>query len=179
LADQWRAGVTSDSRSVRQAIDFFRQFADRCHHGKEEGHLFPLLEGRGLPPENGPTSVMRDEHEQGRDLLAAMTRALDRTETGDAGAGLDLATQARAYVRLMREHIRKEDSCLFPMADKVLSGSDTENLVRSFAQSEHDDMGTGTHERYLRLADKLADRMGVPRTEVQTACGHECGHGRH
>ena len=32
-----------------QAIDFFRNFADRCHHGKEEAHFFPAMEAKGFP----------------------------------------------------------------------------------------------------------------------------------
>ncbi len=33
---------------------FFSTFADRCHHGKEEQHLFPALERHGIPREAGP-----------------------------------------------------------------------------------------------------------------------------
>jgi len=39
-------------------IRFFREFADKCHHGKEENHLFPSLEIRGIPREGGPIGVM-------------------------------------------------------------------------------------------------------------------------
>jgi hemerythrin-like domain-containing protein len=28
-------------------IDFLKEFADKCHHGKEEGILFPALEQAG------------------------------------------------------------------------------------------------------------------------------------
>ena len=31
---------TLDTKSAKQAIEFFRRFADGCHHGKEEPHLF-------------------------------------------------------------------------------------------------------------------------------------------
>jgi len=37
-----------DLARVGQMADFFRNFADKCHHAKEEGHLFPLLVARGL-----------------------------------------------------------------------------------------------------------------------------------
>jgi hemerythrin-like domain-containing protein len=35
--------------TLESLLEFFRLFADRCHHGKEEDLLFPLLESRGLP----------------------------------------------------------------------------------------------------------------------------------
>ncbi len=36
-----------NGHAARQAVDFFRGFADRCHHGKEETHLFPAMESKG------------------------------------------------------------------------------------------------------------------------------------
>ncbi|HXG09483.1 MAG TPA: hypothetical protein VNK04_06810 [Gemmataceae bacterium] len=36
--------VAPEADPARQAIDFFRHFADRCHHGEEER---PLLESFG------------------------------------------------------------------------------------------------------------------------------------
>ena len=35
-----------EEEPARQAVDFFRNFADRCHHGKEEAHLFPAWKQR-------------------------------------------------------------------------------------------------------------------------------------
>jgi hemerythrin-like domain-containing protein len=33
---------------------FLKEFADRCHHGKEEDFLFPALEKAGIKKEGGP-----------------------------------------------------------------------------------------------------------------------------
>jgi hemerythrin-like domain-containing protein len=38
-----------DADTFEKTIDFIRTFADRCHHAKEEGELFPLIERRGIP----------------------------------------------------------------------------------------------------------------------------------
>lgn len=170
LADRREAGAALDSASALEALAFFRNFADRCHHGKEEGHLFPLLEARGFRRQGGPTGVMLHEHEEGRGLLAAMARAVER------GTPDEFVRHARAYVRLLREHIQKEDHCLFPMAAGILSGSDDESLAQRFEHVESADMGDGMHERYLELANTLADRLGVPRADVAPACAHACSH---
>jgi len=45
---------------------FFAEFADRCHHGKEEDRLFRAMVASGFPPESGPIGVMLSEHEAGR-----------------------------------------------------------------------------------------------------------------
>jgi len=172
LADRCAAGKKPDSTSAHEIFDFFRNFADHCHHGKEEGHLFPLLEARGLSRQDGPTGVMVHEHEQGRRLLEAMQSAVERNLSND------FARFARDYVKLLREHIRKEDECLFPMAVRILNLADAESLTQRFEHVEHAEMGDGTHERYLRLANELAKRFGVAQASVSSACGCSCGHHR-
>jgi hemerythrin-like domain-containing protein len=172
LAERCAAGETLDGVSALQALDFFRAFADRCHHGKEEGHLFPLLEARGFARQSGPTGVMVHEHEQGRELVAAMAEAVERNAPGE------FARHARSYIRLLRDHIRKEDHCLFPMAAGILSSADAESLALRFEHVEHAEMGEGTHEHYLELANDLADRLGVARARLSSPCGCACGHHR-
>lgn len=148
---------------ARDALDFFRNFADRCHHGKEEDRLFPLLEDIGLPRENGPTAVMRLEHEEGREFIRAMSEALDAMEQGDDGARPQFTVNASNYVAMLRVHIRKEDHCLFAMAKQAMSDAHEEQLAREFATFEVEDMEKGTHERYLAVANRLADTYGVDR----------------
>ena len=140
---------------ARQAIDFFRTFADHCHHGKEENQLFPLLEARGYNPTAGPTFVMRAEHEEGRSLIQAMEDSISAADRSR------FQTSARSYSRLLRQHIDKEDHCLFPLADQALDNTDQAELERRFDQVEHAEIGAGVHERYLELADRLAERCGV------------------
>ena len=44
-----RRGRGFDRAYFDEALDFFRHFADGCHHAKEENLLFPLLKERGMP----------------------------------------------------------------------------------------------------------------------------------
>ena len=158
----FQAGQTGelDAEPAVQALDFFRCFADRYHHAKEEIHLFPLLESRGMIRDSGPTGVMLHEHELGRSLLAEMVAALDPPSAAD------FLPPAQLYVRLMREHIWKEDQRLFRMADHLLSGEDHSQLLRSFERLEHVDGEEVPPENYLRLADRLAEQFGVKRTST-------------
>jgi hemerythrin-like domain-containing protein len=47
-------GESIDVERVRKIVHFMREFADKCHHGKEEQLLFPAMEkkrrtGNGMP----------------------------------------------------------------------------------------------------------------------------------
>ena len=177
LASQARAQGKLDGRSARQALDFFRTFADGCHHAKEERCLFPRVEARGLPRMGGPTGVMLHEHEVGRQHLQAMAAAVERAQAGEPTEVECFARSALDYVRLMREHIFKEDRRLFVIADHALTDQDHEALLQSFEHLEEGDMGEGTHEKYLALANELADRFHVPRAAVNGGHACACGHG--
>ena len=139
-----------------QALDFFANFADRCHHGKEEQRLFPALKERGIPERGGPIGVMLHEHCQGRAHLEAVRANLAAAAEGDAKALGVVRREAMSYVILLRQHIQKEDHILFAMARVVRTQGDVERLQREFACVEEHHIGPGVHEHYERLADELA-----------------------
>jgi hemerythrin-like domain-containing protein len=164
MAERCEAGQPLDIESANQVIDFIRNFSDGCHHAKEEDLLFPLMERKGFSRERGPTGVMLHEHEQGRRLVRAMVAAISDCAAGNAEASRAFAEQARGFVALLREHIQKEDHCLFPLADQTFSAGDQEELDHSFGRVEKEKYGVDTHARYARLADELADRYQVAKT---------------
>jgi len=163
-----------DAEAARQALDFLRNFADRCHHGKEEDCLFPLLEEKGFSRTQGPTGVMLHEHEAGRRHVGAMAEAVEGAAAGDAAASTEFVAHARQFVQLLREHIQKEDHCLFEMTDQALSQQEQSQLLDSFAKVEHDDMEPGTHEKYLEIAAGLAKRYGVSDRATDSSAGANC-----
>ena len=170
IANRCEADERLDAESARNAVDFFRTFADRCHHGKEEQQLFPMMEARGFPADGGPVAVMRVEHDRGRAFVLGMEVEIESAAQGNPEPCARYVRNARGFSALLREHIRKEDHCLFPMADGALSEDDQLELAKRFERAEQEEMAPGERERCLRLADDLADRWGVasyPMSEVR------------
>ncbi len=58
-------GSTPDKVDLTHFTGFLKEFADKCHHGKEEGMLFPALVKVGIQDKDGPIGVMLSEHIQG------------------------------------------------------------------------------------------------------------------
>jgi hemerythrin-like domain-containing protein len=141
--------------AVEGLVEFFTLFADRCHHGKEEEILFPTLEAKGLPRLGGPVGVMLQEHEAGRTLLAAMQESARQYRENGPEAGRRLARAAHEYDALLRDHIFKENSVLFTMAEGLLSEAEQEALAKRFERMEEEKMGAGTHERLHALMSRL------------------------
>ncbi|MBM3179848.1 MAG: hemerythrin [Chloroflexi bacterium] len=136
-----------------KAADFIKNFADGCHHKKEEGVLFVALEVNGMPRDMGPVGMIIGEHEEGRRLTRAMRESAERVQAGDTAALSQVIQNALDYAALLREHIQKEDHILFPMADHVIPVEQHQQLIADFNRIEHEDE---IHEKYLRVADELA-----------------------
>ncbi len=159
IADRLERGEAVPRERVASLLEFFRDFADQCHHAKEEGLLFPELEAKGIPREGGPVGVMLEEHEQGRSYQQKLREALARLE--EAQARQTFIEAARGYAALLREHIHKEDGVLFPLAEQALSEADDEKLVAGFERHEREHMGEGAHERLHSLIHELEEEFGV------------------
>jgi len=140
---------------LRQLLEFFRLFADRCHHGKEEDLLFPLLEKKGMPRGGGPIGVMLAEHDMGRGFVRQMAETSAAYASGDKAAAAQWSSAAAQYAELLREHIAKENEVLFVMAERILSRAEQMELAKAFEEGEVEKMGAGTHERLHAMMDQL------------------------
>jgi len=131
-----------------RAADFIRHYADGCHHAKEEGQFFPLLEEKGIPRRSGPIGVMCEEHEIGRGLVRLMCTAVEKEDR------VQVRRAARDYCALLRQHIMKEDNVLFPMGRSALSPLELDNLGATF-----EDIGCDT--KYEQLSKELLAEAGL------------------
>jgi hemerythrin-like domain-containing protein len=150
-----------DDRDPRRALRdygrFFRDFADRCHHAKEEDGLFAEMVRNGFPQERGPIAVMLSDHAEGRTHVAAILKAGDGEGPLSAEERSSVRYHVREYVPLLRSHILKEDNILYPMASRMLPGEAMEKLAREFDEHEHGTMGEGTHEELHGVAERLLE----------------------
>ncbi|HMM78264.1 MAG TPA: hemerythrin domain-containing protein [Gammaproteobacteria bacterium] len=132
-------------------IEFFRGYADCCHHRKEEACLFPLLERHGVV---GPLGCMLEEHREGRGLIARLARAVEAADFADIEAA------GYAYADLLRIHIEKENRVLFELADQCLTAAETAELARLYAQLESDPDYGETWQRCCRLVESMLAAAG-------------------
>ena len=150
ILDEFTNENSTNLDELLDFIDFLREFADKCHHGKEEGILFPAMVAAGVPDRGGPIGVMMAEHIQGRGYIHSMLEALEEPEDY---AGFEKA--GRAYIELLRVHIQKENNVLFPMADKVISADQMDVIALAFEVHEEKVIGHGRHEELHALLNGL------------------------
>lgn len=153
IAGAARSGDEWDIKDSRELVGFLKEFADTCHHGKEEGILFPAMEKAGIQGEGGPIGVMLHEHTLGRERIRGMNAALEGR--GDRQA---FALEAFGYIELLRQHIEKENTVLFPMGEKALSPEILEGLSTRFEDHEERVIGHGRHEELHAMLAEFEKR---------------------
>ncbi len=157
VAVRLEQGKPVNTDDLAAIIDFIRTFTDKCHHAKEEKHLFPALEKAGMPHNDGPIAVMLREHELGRSYAGGMDEALGRMKSGDGSHAKTFAENARGYIQLLINHIDKEEHVLFVMADQLLNPAAQAELAEGFERIEREETGAGVHEKYHALLHRLRD----------------------
>jgi hemerythrin-like domain-containing protein len=158
LTDQSNQGQGFKIDAYRKCVEFFRSFADACHHAKEEDLLFPALESRGVPREGGPIAVMLHEHTLARGFTAEMAAAINEIETHDQEATQAVQRfydAAHQYAALLRNHIYKEDNILFNMGDRVLTEDDQCSLCDQFGKVGCRAFNGKTRDQLERLAQEI------------------------
>jgi hemerythrin-like domain-containing protein len=145
-----------DKKDIQDFIGFLKEFADKCHHGKEEGLLFPAMIGAGIPDKGGPIGVMLAEHAQGRKFIRDMEESIsmdvDRAKLAQAAGG---------YASLLRNHIQKENNVLFPMAERVLAETQLVKLYEGFEEHEEKVIGQGRHEELHAMLKGLQEKYAL------------------
>lgn len=131
--EDFESGKNVDEDFFRKSIDFIRNYADKFHHAKEEDILFKEFEKCA---EEGcvhcdPTEQMLHEHELGRDFVKGIKEGLDEDDNEK------IIRNTRGYIQLIKEHIFKEDTILYPMADEALSKEIQEKMLRKFRDIEN------------------------------------------
>ena len=99
------------------------------HFKKEEESLFPIFEEISGSTE-GPTQMMRYEHEQVRGLIGNMAGAIEKK---DSDAYLSMA---ESMMILLQQHNMKEEQMLYAMCDRVIPVELKESTLKAMKAIE-------------------------------------------
>ena len=154
---EMEAGNFRNWQFFLDAVDFIRNYADRFHHAKEEDVLFKALIAGGMPEQNSPVAAMHMAHDEGRAYVRGMEDAARKALAGEAGQEAALAQNARGYATLLRDHIDKEDTILYPLSERILPEDVRPAMVEAYRQAEA--KTPGLEERYRQMVEKYEAEM--------------------
>ena len=169
-------GQPADMALLKAAVEFFRVYADKLHHGKEEALFFPMLVKRGVPPQGCPIGGLTQEHVKGRALVGALEERITFYSQKKPGAQDGLIQVLREIVELYQNHIWKEDAMVFPMAGRILMKADQQELIEKFAEVDRSvGLEVIAHlERFAKGLAPAATQSSASNNTPSGGCGCGC-----
>jgi hemerythrin-like domain-containing protein len=136
---------------IYSAVDFFKNYADRTHHGKEESILFRALAAKSLLPEDQrEMAQLGNEHRIARMEVQQLLEAAQRYDRGDLDATSHIAAHLKRLIALYPPHIEREEAHFFPHSMAYFSEEEKKGMLEEF---ESHDAGMA-HEKYVGLVEK-------------------------
>jgi hemerythrin-like domain-containing protein len=149
-------------------LESMQKFTDQWHQVKEEDALFPALRKAGLSRENGPVGVMFQEHRLGSLYFKGAKEALRDTSRAFVGAAfVEFRIHAARYTGLLRKHIGKENTMLFPLVEQMFTENRLAVLQDTFEMVEKRKGGKQQANKYRKLLDALSEKYGKLRDSTQ------------
>jgi hemerythrin-like domain-containing protein len=137
---------------ITVAVDFFRTYADRFHHGKEEGILFNELSRKALSDaDQKKMAELINEHAYARRTVTALDEAKEKYLSGDKQALNEILDLLRRLVELYPLHIEKENKHFFYPSMNYFSAQEQQSMQSGFAFFNRD----FTDKRYKEIVDSL------------------------
>ena len=180
LAETLQAGATARRQDVADFARFFRDFADKCHHGKEEDRLFRAMVASGFPRESGPIGVMLSEHDAGREQVRVLREVGDGSGPLSATETARIIDSAAEFVPLLYAHIQKENNILYPMAQQAIPPRELARLDQSCERFDQEVFGPDEVLGLKALAADLVRRYPAQSADlaVHSSCGGCASAGR-
>jgi hemerythrin-like domain-containing protein len=134
------------------AVDFFRTYADRTHHGKEEDILFRDLAEKPLSKEH--ETIMKElvaEHVYARKTVSAVVNAKNKYNEGNLESLKDIITYVRELVSFYPAHIEKEDKHFFYPVLEYFSKQEQDDMLEEFWEFDR----MLIHEKYQKIVEEM------------------------
>jgi len=127
---EYREKITSLAKSnpekykeiIIELIGFFRNYADKFHHYKEEKLLFPLMSEKNNLLKESIIEELLDNHSDFRKLVKSIESAVE------SGNYEESSTLLLKYTEMLMDHIAVEDDELFQMAETLFNEIELEKM---------------------------------------------------
>ena len=111
---------------VRELIFFFRNYADKFHHHKEEEILFPEMQKKNELLADGMIKEMLENHEDFREMVSCIEKYLDEKNY------LKAQQQLKSYTEALSDHIAVENDEVFQIAETILDANELQKIYFRF-----------------------------------------------
>lgn len=109
-------------------IDYIAEYPDRVHHPREDRIIERLIDKGLTPSERIIVELTVAQHAELGAATARMQVDIDALLSKQRDAGVQLDHDARIYLAMQKEHMRREEQQLFPMAVRLFTAADWKEM---------------------------------------------------
>jgi len=149
----------ADPEFIDAAVVFMKEYADICHHGKEERILFARLAEKDLSPDMRKLVWdLTQEHVFVRNLTNEIVRAKDRYMRNDPEGKPGVISTLNAMIEFYPRHVEKEEKHFFVPAMKYFSDAEKDTMLATFREFD----ARLFHDEFGMLVSGLEDKFREP-----------------
>lgn len=134
LVREIRAGKKIDPRVFHAMLYYLDTFAERMHHPKEDHYLFGIMRQRSAAA-HALIAILEEEHAAGTASIRRLTQAMIRFEEGGDKEFAAFEREVHNYAESYRNHMRREEDQLFPLALSLLTPFDWVTVDAAFKEN--------------------------------------------
>jgi regulator of cell morphogenesis and NO signaling len=153
-----------DIEILTGSVDLIKNFTHKYHRRKEESVLFKIIGRKTVLWGLGDIAPLLYEHEEGAEYVRSLAGLLtDAIKSGIASkrAKRSVIKNIYGYNALLSSHLLQEEKKLYPLAERILSNQERENVLRSFKMLEDEMITVGDKQRYENLIKDYKKRLDI------------------
>ncbi len=136
---------------ILTAVDFFKTYADRTHHGKEEDILFRKLKGKKLSAEHRQVmNSLIQEHEWARETVGQLLSANQKYIESRNEALSEIKNHLSKLIEFYPKHIEKEDKHFFIPVMEYFTSEQQRDMLEEFWEFDRKMI----HEKYKKIVEE-------------------------
>ncbi len=149
---------------VPAAAHMVQRYLEEYHQDAEDKLVFVRFE-RAID-HVGLVRTLRGEHETARSITNDVL-ALAVAPPQDGVERARIAERLRRYVKLMRPHLAREDTELFPALHKLITAAESRALLELLEQRERDKFGDQGFANLVADIEVLEKKLAASRSDSQ------------
>jgi len=161
LAEHRRKGSMPDFAALRAMLFYVDEFPEKRHHRKESELLFPKLRAR-TPMSRELLDRLDDDHARGERKIRNVEHALLAFEIMGESRRQQFETAMERYVDFYLAHMALEERDILPLAQRVLTCDDWDELDAAFGANRDALAGAEPEEEYRQLFSRIVNRVPAP-----------------
>jgi hemerythrin-like domain-containing protein len=140
---------------IYNAVDFFRTYADRFHHGKEEDILYVELAKKPLNQDHKRIMAeLEEEHRYARRTVGKLVSSTEKWSNGEDDALPVIAECLKNLIELYPRHIEKEDKEFFIPCQQYFTVTEREKLLEAGVQFDNNFTNVNYQDRMESLLEQ-------------------------